>query len=54
MGVSLSTVNHTHMAYDHGAKPKPNGEHKRENMSLAEEKAWRVLPRRPGRNVEHP
>ena len=43
MGVSLSTVNRPHMAYDHGGikalKPKPNGGRKRENMSLAEEKA---------------
>ena len=44
MGVSLSTVNRAHMAYDHGGikalKPKPNGGRKRENMSLAEEKAF--------------
>src|SRR5438094_10490846 len=43
MGVSLSTVNRAHMVYDHGGikalKPKPNGGRKRENMSLAEEKA---------------
>src|SRR5256886_16771654 len=43
MGVSLSTVNRAHMAYDHGGikalKPQPNGGLKRENMSLAEEKA---------------
>src|SRR5881397_4096771 len=43
MGVSLSTVNRAHMAYNHGGikalKPKPNGGRKRENMSLAEEKA---------------
>src|SRR5208282_1912984 len=32
MGVSLSTVNRAHMAYDHGGL-------KRENMTLAEEKA---------------
>ena len=46
MGVSLSTVNRAHMAYDHGGikalKPKPNGGRKRENMSLAEEKALLV------------
>ena len=52
MGVSLSTVNRAHMAYDHGGikalKPKPNGGRKRENMSLAEERrSWRVLPGRP-------
>src|SRR5260370_2366997 len=43
MGVSLSTVNRAHIAYDHGGikalKPKPNGGLKRENMKLAEEKA---------------
>jgi transposase len=43
MGVSLSTVNRAHMAYDHGGitalKPKPNGGRKRENMTLSEEKA---------------
>jgi transposase len=43
MGVSLSTVNRAHMAYDHGGikalKPKPNGGRKHENMMLAEEKA---------------
>lgn len=43
MGVSLSTVNRAHMAYDHGGvkalKPKPNGGRQRENMALAEEKA---------------
>ena len=43
MGVSLSTVNRAHMAYDQGGvkalKPKPNGGRKHENMSLAEEAA---------------
>jgi transposase len=43
MGVSLSTVNRAHMAYDHGGlkalKPKPIGGRMRQNMSLAEEKA---------------
>jgi hypothetical protein len=43
MGVSLSTVNRAHVAYDHGGvealKPKPNGGRKHENMTLAEEKA---------------
>jgi transposase len=43
MGVSLSTVNRAHMAYDHsglkGLKSKPSGGRKRENMTLAEEKA---------------
>src|SRR5712691_5964417 len=43
MGVSLSTVNRAHMAYDHDGikalKPKPNGGRKRENMTVAEEKA---------------
>src|SRR5947207_5174846 len=43
LGVSLSTVNRAHMAYDHGGikalKPKPNGGRKHENMTLAQEKA---------------
>src|ERR1700732_1704017 len=43
MGVSLSTVNRAHMAYDHGGikalKPRPSGGRKRENMTLKEEKA---------------
>ena len=43
IGVSLSTVNRAHMAYDRGGikalKPKPNGGRKHENMTLAEEKA---------------
>jgi transposase len=43
MGVSLSTVNRAHMAYDHGGlkalKPKPCGGRWRENMAVAEEKA---------------
>jgi transposase len=43
MGVSLSTVNRAHMAYDRGGikalKPKPCGGRKRENMTLAQEKA---------------
>ena len=42
MGVSLSTVNRVHMAYDHGGlkalRRKPSGGRKRENMTLAEEK----------------
>src|SRR5271170_2667948 len=41
MGVSLSTVNRAHMAYDHGGikalKPKPSGGRKRENMTVHEE-----------------
>jgi transposase len=43
MGVSLSTVNRAHMAYDAGGikalKPKPIGGRQRENMTLTEEKA---------------
>jgi transposase len=43
MGVSLSTVNRAHMAYDNGGlaalKSKPSGGRKRENMTLAEERA---------------
>jgi transposase len=39
MGVSLSTVNRAHMAYDHGGiealKPKPNGGRIHQNMSAA-------------------
>jgi transposase len=42
MGVSLSTVNRAHMAFDHGGikalKPKPIGGRQRENMTLAAEK----------------
>jgi transposase len=42
MGVSLSTVNRAHMAFDHGGikalKPKPIGGRQRENMTLAQEK----------------
>ena len=49
MGVSLSTVNRAHMAYDQGGikalKPKPNGGRKHENMTLAKEKA--LLARLP-------
>ena len=43
MGVSLSTVNRAHMAHDGGGlkalNSKPSGGRKRENMTLAEEKA---------------
>ena len=43
MGVSLSTVNRAHMAYDHGGvkalKPGPIGGRQRENMTLSGEKA---------------
>jgi transposase len=43
MGMSLSTVNRAHMAYDQGGikalRPKPCGGRKRENMTIAEEKA---------------
>jgi transposase len=43
MGVSLSTVNRAHMAYDldgiKALKPKPIGGRRRENMTLAEERA---------------
>ena len=42
MGVSLSTVNRAHMAYDQGGikalKPKPCGGRQRQNMTIAEEK----------------
>ena len=47
IGVSLSTVNRAHMAYDHGGvealKPRPSGGRKRENMTLEEEKALLAL-----------
>jgi len=41
MGVSLSTVNRAHMAYDHGGTEatKANGGRKHQNMTPAEEKA---------------
>src|SRR5436189_6124023 len=43
MGVSLSTVNRAHIAYDLGGikslKPKPNGGRKHEDMTGDEEKA---------------
>src|ERR1700759_552565 len=43
MGVSLSTVNRAHMAYDRAGikalKPKPNGGRKHENMTLSQEQA---------------
>ncbi len=43
-GASLSTVNRAHMAYDSGGvnalRPKPTGGRRRENMTLAEEKAF--------------
>jgi transposase len=43
MGVSLSTVNRAHMAYDRGGlealRPKPCGGRKRENTTIAQEKA---------------
>ena len=51
MGVSLSTVNRTHMAFDHGGikalKPRPNGGRLRENMTVAEEKALLARFARP-------
>ena len=43
MGVSLSTVNRAHMAFDQDGitalKPKAIGGRQRENMTVAEEKA---------------
>lgn len=43
LGVSLSTVNRAHMAYNggglQGLKPKPIGGRQRENMTVAKEKA---------------
>ena len=44
LGVSLSTVNRAHMAYDNGGvnalRPKPTGGRRRENMTLEKEKAF--------------
>ena len=53
MGVSLSTVNRAHMAYDRGGvkalEPKPGGGRQRENMTpLRKRPCSRALPRRPG------
>ena len=43
-GVSLSTVNRAHMAYDSGGvnalRPKPTGGRRNENMTLEEEKKF--------------
>jgi transposase len=43
-GMSLSTVNRAHMAYDNGGvnalRPKPTGGRRRENMTLEKEKAF--------------
>jgi transposase len=43
-GMSLSTVNRAHMAYDNGGvnalRRKPTGGRRRENMTLEEEKAF--------------
>ena len=52
MGVSLSTVNRAHMAYDRGGikalEPKPCGGRKRENMTMRRRKrCWRALPKPP-------
>ena len=61
MGVSLSTVNRAHMAYDAGGikalKPKPIGGRQRQNMTLPQEEgvAGTVCQGRwGGRVVEHP
>src|SRR5467141_616420 len=61
MGVSLSTVNRAHMAYDGGGikalKPKPIGGRQRENMRVAEEKGFAGTLWQGGRgrrDVEHP
>jgi transposase len=61
MGVSLSTVNRAHMAYDHGGikalKPKPSGGRQRENMGgdRGEGLAGALRQGRRGRrDVEHP
>jgi transposase len=60
MGVSLSTVNRAHMAFDHGGikalKPKPIGGRQRENMTLAQEKALlaRFAKAAGAGDAEHP
>ena len=46
-GVSLSTVNRAHMAYDNGGvnavRPKPTGGRRRENMTLGEKGVSRQI-----------
>src|SRR3989441_9639158 len=60
MGVSLSTVNRAHMAFDHGGikalKPKPNGGREHENMALAGKGLARPFCKasRRRRDIEHP
>jgi transposase len=60
IGVSLSTVNRSHMAYEGGGikalKPKPIGSRQRENMTQTEEGALLAFCQRrwSGRDVEHP
>src|SRR5215469_5788765 len=58
MGVSLSTVNRAHMAYDDGGiktlKPKPIGGRQRENMTVAEEKALLEKFAKAARVAQHP
>ena len=49
MGVSLSTVNRAHMAFDHGGlaalKPKPNSGRKHQNMTVPRKRpCWRGFP----------
>ena len=48
MDVSLSTVNPAHTAYDPGGlealRPKPCGGRKRENITIAQEKAFPSTP----------
>jgi hypothetical protein len=60
MGVSLSTVNRAHMAYNHGGikglKPKPNGGRKHENAIGRRKGLARAFCKsgRGRRDVEHP
>jgi len=61
MGVSLSTVNRAHMAYDQGGikalKPKQNGGRKHENMGIGRGKGLArpfCKASRRRRDVEHP
>ena len=51
IGVSLSTVNRAHMAYDRGGiealKSRPSGGRQRENMTLAGERPCSIVLPKP-------
>jgi hypothetical protein len=55
MGVSLSTVNRAHEAYDRGGiktlKPKPIGGRQRQNMTLSEDPSTPCTPRSAKRSA---